>query len=650
MASLPQFVLNSWRLCYGEERRAKAAQQLEDFNTSSLAEAMMEFQLDNHFHTPNRSTSAPSLASMVVGKILDVLANSNDLAADVEHYAEGLDSITLRLLLNDPRTPYQLLRTFLTLPQTLAAKDRRIVDVDEAVLRNEQYIRSRDINTDGRYLVPLEDLSQILSEAPQDDRPISFKRQDPPKGGLELLDELRQRELTIQSSSSSFCRVFERITHGALRGLDWSNCFVAGGMALITLLHTDPSKDDDKAVRDPDIDIYIYGLGPEDANRKVEEIHDTWVRNLPATAPTLIVKNTKTINLLSTYPHRRLQIVLKILAAPIDVLLNFDLDACAIGFDGARVLMLPRCARAIETGYSVFTMDLIWGHHLSERRASQEVRIFKYADRGFGLRILPSYVRSLEEDSLEAAVFKDFQSSASVKTDIHDEDKKAWTWYQRNRKPYGACEPGLKTLKRIAYLGQDFVHRFYFGVTPLAISQERYKRQRDLEDPNKRGTEHVIDQAKEDKWQELLDQCSRRNTELKEDNERKKARGEPEEKHEMSLATLDTSGMHRGLPHGRRGLGNFELFMRHCEAWRLHVRGEATLLGPANSTSLAYDPKTYDDCPDYLWNEDFDIEELEADIESYNNDLWRNVQKAICHKLGIPFRSTGCESLFLHAP
>ena len=421
MASLPPFIINGWRHRQGEEGRAKADEELNQFTTSSLAETFMTSQLDKHFATPNRSVSAPSLASIAVGTTLETLENSGDLAADVQTIAESLDSTILRQLLNDPRTPYQLLKTFLTLPQTLEAKDRRIVDVDEAVLQNEHYMRSRDSNGDGRYLVSLEDLSQVLVKDSQNASHLSFTRKDPPKGGLEVLDELRKRELTIQPSSASFCKVFERITHGILRGLDWSNVLVAGGMVLTTLLHTDPSKDDDKAVRDPGIDLYIYGLGPEDANRKVEEVHDTWVRNLPANAqPRLVVKNAKTINLLSSYPHRRIEIVLKLLPSPTDVLFNFDLDACAIGFDGSRVTMLPRCARAIETGYSVFTMDPVWEHHLGDRRASQETCLFKYADRGFGLRVLPSYSRSLEEDNLEDGVFMDFQTSIAYDPDTYD--------------------------------------------------------------------------------------------------------------------------------------------------------------------------------------------------------------------------------------
>lgn len=652
MASLPPFILNAWRLPKGEEVQAEAAEQLTGFTTSSLAETFMTFQLDKHFATPDRSVSAPSLASIAVKKVLETLENSGDCAADVKTIAESLHSTTLRQLLNDPRTPYQLLRTFLTLPQTLAAKDRRIVDIDEAVLRNERYMRSRDSNRDGRYLVALEDLPDILAKSSQNPRPLSFARKDPPKGGLEILDELCKRELTIQSSSASFCKVFERITHGVLHGLDWRNVFVAGGMALTTLLHTDPLKDDDRVVRDPDINLYIYGLSPEDANRKVEEVHDKWVHNLPATAQTkLIVKSAKTMNFLSSYPHRRIQISLKLLPSPTDVLLNFDLDACAIGFDGSRVLMLPRCARAIETGYSVFTMDLVWGNHLGDGKVSHKSRIFKYADRGFGLRILPSYGRSLEEDSLEAAVFKKAQPPASADKMVDDEEDKAWfqeTWLrsQKDRKPHGRSEPGLKTLKRIAYLGQDFVHRFYFGATPLAISRECYARQRDLGDPNKAGVEHVVDQDKEDEWLEVFNQTDLDNRIVREANDCRRARGEPLEGPLIRFADLDTQEMCRGLPNGQRGLGNFEIFMRHCEAWRLNARAEATLETLDSHTSRSYYPETYDDIPTYVWDESFRVDDFERTIESYNNGLWARVRTAICAKLGIPTRTIGCESPF----
>ncbi|KAF7350627.1 hypothetical protein MSAN_01622900 [Mycena sanguinolenta] len=51
-------------------------------------------------------------------------------------------------------------------------------------------------------------------------------------------------------------------------------------------------------------------------------------------------------------------------------------------------------------------MNMIQGHYLSERRATQEQRVFKYADRGYGVRILPSYISSLEESKSKLAAIR----------------------------------------------------------------------------------------------------------------------------------------------------------------------------------------------------------------------------------------------------
>ena len=570
MSSLPLYLLSAWRLQHGDEEQAKKADQLKGWTASSLAETYMRYQLDLHVGSRHHERHTSTLSSTAAGKIIDVLQSSSDLHKDVKVIAASLSWTALRQLLEDPRVSYQALRVFNALPQTMFGKTRRIVDIDEAVLMNEHYIRSRgSSNTDGSYLVSLADLVSIVSststysKSPEpsilfDEETITFTRKDPPKGGLEVLDYWRPRQLSINSNNAAFGKVFDRITRGILRGLDWRNVIIAGGMVLTTLLHTDLARDYEKAVQDPDIDVYIHGLGPMDANRKVEEIYNSWVRNLPPSASRkLVVKNAKTINFLADYPIRRIQIVLKLLPTPTDILLNFDLDACAIGFDGSRVFMLPRCARAIETGYSVFTMDLVWGHHLGDRRASQDSRIFKYADRGFGIRFLPSYARSLGEESLEPPT-SHTAAPPTVAEEVSQADRRNryFRWSQRNRKPNGK-EPGLKTLRRIEYLGQDYVHRFYYGPSPLSLSPSRLQSQlqaQGLDDPSN-------------------------GDDLDEDEIGRELEGEGDDLCEypvIMFTDLDTSRLQTGLPDGRRGLGNLEIFMRHCEAWRLNACGKAS--------------------------------------------------------------------------
>ena len=584
LESLPKLLTTAWRLDADDDRRFMRQIKQTDWTVSRLAEMYIKAQLNSWSKEDHKddflvSKEPHSLSFLSAGAIINVLEGSDNLDADIRTIERSLNRTTLRQILRDPRTSYKVLRRFLAqLPENgplhAAEPIAGLVDVDEAVLRNEHYVRSRgsEANKDNKGLVSLEEFAAIVGKPSRDpDEPLLVRRKDPPKGGFEFLDENRQRTISILPHSQAFAKTFERVTCGILRGLDWTNVFVAGGMALRTLVHTDQSKDKDRSIRDCDIDLYLYGLNAAEANIKVDEIYDVWSRNLPATnTQKLVVKNAKTINLLADFPNRRIQIVLKLLPSPTQVLLNFDLDACAVGFDGTHVYMLPRCARALETGYSTVTMDLIWGHFLGDRRATRETRVFAYADRGFGLRILPSYAKSLEEDDLPRKAFKILEQDDLAGKDKDDGDPAKAEWHQPTsimlwrsryhslcdyRKPDGQ-EPGLKTLKRVAFLGKDFVHRFYFGATALALPDE-YR-------------------FSEDEWQEAYDAEEKDIERLKELNDLRKASGSPLEGPFIVLSAMDTQSGHRSLPYGRTSVGVFEMFMRHCEAWRLDAKGDAT--------------------------------------------------------------------------
>ncbi|KAJ7188211.1 hypothetical protein C8R46DRAFT_1023637 [Mycena filopes] len=261
------------------------------------------------------------------------------------------------------------------------------------ILSNEQWVRNHD-NHRGQ---PIPWQCGLVS---LDDADIVFPRSVPTASsrtivrptnlpGLELMCGARADQVTIQPSTAAFSQAFEQMSHGLLRNLDWANILVAGGMVLGTLTFSATKWDSS------DVDIYIYGLSADEATAKIRHIYETFRNNLPSRTPTLAVRNSTTITFYAQWPLRRIQIVLKLVNSPKDVLLNFDLDICAMGWDGTNVWMLPRAARVIETGCNTFTMSLVHGHYLSDRRASQPKRIFKYADKGYGVRILPSYLSSL---------------------------------------------------------------------------------------------------------------------------------------------------------------------------------------------------------------------------------------------------------------
>ncbi|KAL0571606.1 hypothetical protein V5O48_010356 [Marasmius crinis-equi] len=300
-----------------------------------------------------------------------------------------------------------------------------IHDIDEWVMQNENYLRllsrkaalqPEPFRSWSFGLVSLSQLPSVLSE-PNVLSASRLKIQRPFSApGFVVLEEKRKDSILVQPSQSSFDRSWSNMTGNVLRGMNWSNVFVAGGSVLGAYLTPDVKEEGAHKPEEwisSDIDMYIWGLSVTEANKKIEHVAQVYRSNLPTGSPFLAVRNSQTITLYSSWPTKRVQIVLKLVNNPREVLMNFDLDPCAIGYDGSTVWMLPRFVRALESewyferrlkassetlraGYTTFSMDIIHGHYLSNRKASRDSRIFKYANKGFGIRILPSYLTALE--------------------------------------------------------------------------------------------------------------------------------------------------------------------------------------------------------------------------------------------------------------
>ena len=451
---LPRYCFTAWRLDPVAEHEAERT-ELREWTLSSLAEGFLRYQLSIEGY--ERHFGATTLASTAIGNMIEALIMSEAPHEDMEVITTTASYAVFHQFLNDPRLPYLFLRSFASRTQAFHSNGQSLIDIDEAVIRHELYVRSLDpAERSDRYLMILEGLLTVVSSATRfstGKRMVVMTRKDPPLGGFEVLDDLRPKKLGLQANRVTFASTFKRITKGILDGLDWKNVLVAGGIVLTTLLHTDPAEDETTRIQNPDIDIFLYGVDAEQANRKVEEIHEIWSRNLPRTASRLVTRNVRTIELLAEYPNRRLQIILKLAPTLLDVLLNFDLDACAIGFTGSDVIMLPRCARAMETGYNTFTMDLIWGHYLGRRRETRIERVLKYADRGFGLRILPSFAKSLQSKDVEPTC------TLPSGTALPTSDER---WPHHLHRMASPEEPGLKSLRRIAHVARSYVKWLFF--------------------------------------------------------------------------------------------------------------------------------------------------------------------------------------------
>ncbi|KAI9724114.1 MAG: hypothetical protein M1812_000833 [Candelaria pacifica] len=393
-----------------------------DATVTSICEGHLKSRLAKHADRMSslQYSGAATLSSMSTGKIIELLKASDCIEDEIRTLSANLDSTTIRDLLMDLRMPYFILRAFLHYPSDTeleALEDARAeMDIDEVILAKEYHLRSKNSSVQSEGLLRLDDLklsidrdASITRSSPGENKHIMIERKEPPKGGLKLLDTYRPKQLQIQSDMVGFISSFKSITNDVLDGLNWDNVLVAGDIILKTLLQVAPPNASDKKVKDRGfedwgIDIYVYGLGPIEANRKVREIYEVWNRNLPTTnTQRLVVKDTRAIIFLADFPYPRLQVVVKLFTSSLQVLSCINCDECALGYNGKDVFMLPRCVRALETGYSIFRTESVWsdfwrGDSSEITGATLEARGFQYAARGFGLRILPSTIKQIEKD------------------------------------------------------------------------------------------------------------------------------------------------------------------------------------------------------------------------------------------------------------
>ena len=568
-----------------EIRLSKVQLDRMELSVSSLAEHYLRCQINSHNGTGDShdgdekaTGNVRSLAAMSVTKITETLSASTELQAEAITVAQNLSFPTLSMLLRDERTPYKVMRVLLdsstqsSLP-SWAVNVCKSQDIDEAILRQNRHIRSASPahSKDGCYLLSLEDLTEILTLGDQPNNvgsAMTMQRKDPPLGSFELFDERRKRSVDINADTKVYSDTFHEATWDILKGLDWNNVMVAGDLALATLLHAGDGADEDQ-LEDFGIVLYLHGLDAVGANKKVEEIYDLWKQHAPVTCTEFsIVKNNKSISFLSNYAYPRIMVILKLFSSPTDILSSFELDQCAIGFDGHRVLMLPRCARAIETGYSVLTMALM---HPSENWPGYLYGLIcAWANRGFGLRILPVYAKSLEEDLYVSRNTMNDNSSPASSLPSFPAPSAKYTCRDSYRMPDGP-EPGLKTLKRAAYLGQDYTDRYCFENTPLDVPSTRRMDSRPGWNPDYEERKRITeDRITKHEYMRTIRKAQ----------EIRKIFGD----HKEGLVVTDDNRIPRdlpdGMPDGRMGLSRFEFLTRLAEAWRLKVTDQITYATP----------------------------------------------------------------------
>ncbi|EXJ92942.1 hypothetical protein A1O3_01498 [Capronia epimyces CBS 606.96] len=202
---------------------------------------------------------------------------------------------------------------------------------------------------------------------------------------LSLPDSLRRSHGSpaLVDSLTKFRRNFNIFSESSLADLDWSNVCVAGSAVVTSLLPVDEPYNEskrthrtyyhDKLAPASDVDLFLYGLDETQALEKIRQIEARVRDSILDETTTVRTKNAITI--VSKYPTRHVQIVLRLYKSISEILTGFDVDCSCVAYDGRQVWASPRALAAYMT--QVNSIDL------TRRSPSYENRLSKYSRRGF---------------------------------------------------------------------------------------------------------------------------------------------------------------------------------------------------------------------------------------------------------------------------
>lgn len=221
---------------------------------------------------------------------------------------------------------------------------------------------------------------------------------------MPLTDDRRRKDGTpaMVADLDEFKKNWAIFTEGSLSQLtDWSNVVAAGGSVQACLAPIpDYAKASKRTLRKyfhnrafptSDVDLFLYGLTPEQAEVKINMIYEAVRDSIPWDVTCIRTKHTVSIH--SQYPYRAVQIVLRLYQSPAEILAGFDVDAPCCAFDGERVWANPRAIVAMMRQCN--TIDI------TRRSPSYEVRLAKYSSRDFEV-----YVPDLNRADIDPTIFE----------------------------------------------------------------------------------------------------------------------------------------------------------------------------------------------------------------------------------------------------
>lgn len=202
--------------------------------------------------------------------------------------------------------------------------------------------------------------------------------------------------------------IFTEMAFSCMQPEDWDGVFIAGG-AVLTCLTPLLNKDQELAKTrrglrkyyhesdlhsSSDIDVFLYDGGRGDsktAEARIERLAQRIADAIPKDI--LYIRTKNTISIVSQYPNRTIQIVLRLYRSPAEILHGFDVDCACVGFDGQRVWAAPRALVSLITQSNAID--------ITRRSTTYETRLAKYSDRSFEV-----YYPSLDRKCIDPSIYE----------------------------------------------------------------------------------------------------------------------------------------------------------------------------------------------------------------------------------------------------
>lgn len=148
------------------------------------------------------------------------------------------------------------------------------------------------------------------------------------------------------------------------------NVLVAGGAVYSSLFVTTTG----------DIDLFLYGLTPSEAEKKIGE-----VAKIIALINTKVIRTKNAVTFVNTSFGIDVQIILRIYRTKSEILHGFDVDSCCLGYDGDKVWATRRALFSLQHGYNTVSFDRL--------SPSYELRLMKYSTKGMAIKV-PDFCRN----------------------------------------------------------------------------------------------------------------------------------------------------------------------------------------------------------------------------------------------------------------